>query len=341
MKRRSLAILLSLFLLFGLTACGGSAKGTGSNSYASSQSAKPVPAPAAEADYGGYWSDAAEMPAEAEMESVKAGGTNGGDSRSNLPDGVKMIYRANLELETTEYDKAREDIAALTKQLGGYFEEQNSSNYTSGYRSASYTVRVPAERFETFLHQIGTLCSVRWQSQSADDVSEYYYGMESRLETAKLKLDRLQELLAQAENMEDIITIENAISDVEYQIESLSGELRHYDALIGYSTICVTLNEVYKVTEPEVVPLTFSQRIGRAFHEGVRDFADTMEDFAEWLAYSWLGILVFVLVLVVAVKLFKRIFRRDKGEKRERRILFRKKDNTPESPVETNEAPQQ
>ncbi len=310
MKKKLLVTLLALSMLFALTACGGSSAGSASPAdYAVNESAM---------DYGGYW---AEAPAEAEMQAagdMKSGSTMTGDSRSNLPDGVKMIYRANLELETTEYDKACGDIAALTQQLGGYLESQSSSNYSAGYRSASYTVRVPAEQFETFLHQIGTLCSVRWQSQSAEDVSEAYYDTESRLETAKIKLDRLQELLAKAENMEDIITVESAISDVEYQIESMSGELRHYDALIGYSTVYITLSEVYKISDTDYAPLTFGQRIASAFREGLEDFADTLEDFAEWLAYSWLGILLIVVVVVVAVKLIRR-----KGFKLPRR---RKKD---------------
>ena len=313
MKKKVSVIALTLLMLFSLTACGGGGKsaaqtasGASSSSYAMDNAA----------EYGGYWSEteAAEMPAP--MEQAKAGGS-AGSSRSNLPDGVKMIFRANLELETTEYDKAREDIAALVNQLGGYFQDQNSSNYAAGYRSASYTVRVPAEQFDTFLHQIGNLCNVRRQSQSAEDVSEYYYDTESRLETAKIKLDRLQELLARAESMEDIITIENSISDVEYQIEALSGELRHYDALIGYSTIYVTLNEVYKFTEVETAPMTFGERIGSAFRDGLRDFEYTMEDFAEWLAYSWLGILVFILVLVVVVKIIHRVFKLPRRKKKD------------------------
>ncbi|MCR5825391.1 MAG: DUF4349 domain-containing protein [Oscillospiraceae bacterium] len=298
MKRRSFAILLTLLMLLGLCACGGS-DGAKNSSGAT--------APAAVEEEYGYWSEEpAEVPMEAAMEAdMKTAGS--GDTRASLPDGVKMIYRANLELESTEYDKAREDIAALTQQLGGYFEEQNSNNRGNGYyRSASYTVRVPAAQFENFLSQIGTLCNVRWQSQSAEDVSEYYYDTASRLETAKIKLDRLQELLAKAETMEDIITVESAISEVEYQIESLSGELRHYDALIDYSTIYVTLTEVYKITETELAPLTFSQRIAKAFRNGLRDFGDGLEDFAEWLAYSWLTVLVLVVIVVVVVKLIRR-----------------------------------
>lgn len=306
MKKGSIAILLTLVMILGLTACGGAApRDAASGSTAFYGATNDMAASEEDA----YWD--AEMPMEAEMQSKSDGGTVN-PTRANIPESVKMIYRANLELETTEYEKAQSDIVTLTNQLGGYFEEQSSNNYSSGYRSASYTVRVPAAQFDAFLHQIGELCRVRYQTQSAENVSERYYDMESRLETAKIKLDRLQDLLSKAEAMEDIITLESAISDTEYQIESLSGELRHYDALIDYSTIYVTLQEVYKVTEQDNAPLTFAQRIANAFRRGLRDFGDFVEDLAETLAYSWLTILVIAAVILVAVKLIRRAKSRGK-----------------------------
>ena len=328
MKKRSIAILLTLVLILGLTACGGAAPrdaASGSTAfYGAATNGMAAPEMAEDA----YWD--AEMPMEAEMQSKSDGGTMN-TTRANIPESVKMIYRANLELETTEYEKAQSDIVTLTNQLGGYFEEQSSNNYSSGYRSASYTVRVPAAQFEAFLHQIGELCRVRYQTQSAENVSERYYDMESRLETAKIKLDRLQELLSKAEVMEDIITLESAISDTEYQIESLSGELRHYDALIDYSTIYVTLNEVYKVTEQDNAPLTFGQRIRNAFREGLRDFGDFLEDAAELLAYSWLTLVLVAAAVVLIVKL---ICRKTGG----RKLFARKKKN---APAETTEEKQE
>lgn len=327
MKKRSIAILLTLVLLLVLTACGGSAPrdaASGSTAFYGSANDMAAPEMAEEA----YWD--AEMPMEAEMQSKSDGGTMN-STRANIPESVKMIYRANLELETTEYEKAQSDIVTLTNQLGGYFEEQSSNNYSSGYRSASYTVRVPAAQFDAFLHQIGELCRVRYQTQSAENVSERYYDMESRLETAKIKLDRLQELLSRAEAMEDIITLESAISDTEYQIESLSGELRHYDALIDYSTIYVTLNEVYKVTEQDNAPLTFGQRMGNAFRSGLRDFGSFMEDLAEALAYSWLTLLIIAAAVVLIVKLI----RRKAGG---RKLFARRKKN---APAETTEEKQE
>ncbi|MBR3560666.1 MAG: DUF4349 domain-containing protein [Oscillospiraceae bacterium] len=321
MKRRNIAILLTLVLTLSLSACGGAAPGNSASGGTAYYGTADSVAAAEEDAY--YWD--AEMP----METASKNGDTVNSTRANVPESVKMIYRANLELETTEYEKAQSDIVTLTNQLGGYFEEQSSNNYSSGYRSASYTVRVPAAQFDTFLHQIGELCRVRYQTQSAENVSERYYDMESRLETAKIKLDRLQELLSRAEVMEDIITLESAISDTEYQIESLSGELRHYDALIDYSTIYVTLQEVYKVSEQDSAPLTFGQRIGRAFRDGLRDFGDFLEDAAEMLAYSWLTLLVIAAAAVLIVKLILR----KKGK-----LFARKKKN---APAETTEEKQE
>ena len=49
--------------------------------------------------------------------------------------------------------------------------------------------------------------------------------------------------------MEDIISLESALSDVEYDIEQYSSTMNQYDSLVSFSTIDLTLQEVTKVTE--------------------------------------------------------------------------------------------
>ena len=110
-------------------------------------------------------------------------------------------------------------------------------------------MRIPADQYRPFLERVGTLCHVTYQEESSDNVSTAYYDAESRLVTQQTKLERLQNLLAQAENMEDIITIESAISDTELEIEQLTGTLRHYDSLVDFSTVYITLQEVYQLVQ--------------------------------------------------------------------------------------------
>lgn len=125
----------------------------------------------------------------------------------------------------------------------------------------------------------------------AQHQSGKYYGSllryGGRLKTQQVKLERLQTLLAQAKNMEDIITIESAISETEWNIENLSGTLRRYDSQVALSTITVNLQEVYKYSNTENVPESFGERIGSALTRGWSAFTDTVENILVALAYGW------------------------------------------------------
>lgn len=303
--KKVFALLLTLLMILSLTACGSSAS--------PSNKAKAA-YDAAEEEYG-YWDagEASTTAAPSDSEAAAAVKT------------AKMIYTANIDMETLSFDDANSDLTALVEQMGGYFEQRSLNNYSSGYRHGSYTVRVPAQRFEEFCNQVGTLCHVTYSNSGAQNISEVYYDTESRLVTAQTKLARLQELLSQADSMEDIITIESAISDTEWTIESLSGTLRSYDALVDYSTVYLELNEVYKLSGTDEAPVSFGGRMGSAFVNGLRAAWNTLEDLAVWLAYNWLGLVIAAAVVVLIIRICRR-----KGKK----ISLRRKNKKTEDSTE-------
>ena len=219
---------------------------------------------------------------------------------------VKMVYTANMDLQTLSFDQADADISALVEEMGGYFEQRSISNRSSGYRFAEYTVRVPAEKFNDFCSQMGTLCHLVYKNESADNITESYYDTQSRLVTAQTKLERLQELLRRAESMEDIITIESAISETEWTIENLTGTLRTYDSLVGYSTIYMSLHEVYELSGQGQAPVTFGDRLGESFLNGLKSIGRTAQNFAVWLAYSWFWLLIVVVIVIVMIRTIRR-----------------------------------
>lgn len=241
------------------------------------------------------------------------------DEIRDLPEGVKMIYTANINLETTSFDEASQGIEKLTEELGGYFENQELYNYGS-YRSVNYVIRVPAKNFDTFCGTVGDLARVNSINRGKEDISEQYYDTDARLTTQKTKLERLQELLAQADNMEDIITLENAISDTELMIDQLSGRIRHYDSLVGYSTICLNLNEVYKLRDQEEAAIGFGAKLLAAFKRGTRNFVSDLEDLALGFANGWVGWLIFLAAVLFIVCIVRKLFRRRKIRKAEKRI---------------------
>lgn len=308
MKRRGTrlfpALLCALLLL---TACGGS---SGSSKPADnamvSTDASQAQAPAA-GEYG--WAmDTAPMP-EPAAAPEESGGS--GESGGGLPANVKMIYTADVDLETKDFDQASQALEDAVAELGGWFESR--SLYQGGsYRRLSCTIRVPAAQFEPLLERAGQAAHMVSREAYSEDVSEAYYDSEARLATQRTKLERLQTLLAQAATMEDIIALENALSETELQIEYLTGSLRRYDSLIGYSTVNLQLREVYRLSTDEEAPMTFGQRLGSAFSTGLQRGMDNLEDLLIGLAANWMTLLLLGAVIVCAALGLRRLGRRRK-----------------------------
>ena len=313
--KKTLALLLSLLLLTAVL-CGCGSKASSGNyareyepAYDDYEYDSYAPAEMAEEAAYGMAVNGAAVPAEAPVpmpDTVDA-------SREN---GAKLIYTANLDMETLEFDQAVSDLAALTAELGGYYE-QSSVSESGSTRRASYTVRVPAQNYRAFVSQVGELCHLLSLNEYTEDVSEMYYDTAGRLETQRTKLARLQALLAEAESMEDIITIESAISETEETIDRLSGTLRHYDALVDYSTVDIYLREV-KVYEPEPDP-TYGARLGTAFVDGLKGFASGLGDILVALAYSWLWLLLIAGIVVLILWLTRKRRAAKKAERAERK----------------------
>ena len=206
----------------------------------------------------------------------------------------------------------------LVEELGGYYEQSNLNNYGS-YRDATYTVRVPAENFNTLCERAGEVSKMNSISRRTEDISEVYYDTEARLVTQETKLKRLQELLSKAENMEDIITIETAISETELMIENLTGSLRKYDSLVGFSTVNIYLNEFYKLSNAEEPAIGFGAKLAAAFSRGCTNFVDGLEYMLLSFARAWVGWLIFFIIAAVVIIVAVCKIRRFKAKKAEKK----------------------
>ena len=182
----------------------------------------------------------------------------------------------------------------------GYFE--NASVYGGGRRDAyanrrgEYVVRIPAERYSQFLSGTGDLGYVNSRTESSEDVGEQYFDIEARLKTQRTKQERLLSLLEKAETMEDIILLEGALSDVEYQIEMCSSDLNRYDSLIGFSTIRIYINEVGRITEEVGETASLGQRMSAGVRASFQALDQGVQDLLVWASYN----LFFLIILAAA-----------------------------------------
>lgn len=223
---------------------------------------------------------------------------------------VKLIFRAWLHLQTLDFAQAEKDLNQLVEKYGGYFESvytDNGSYYSNySYLSGSYTVRVPAENYDRFLSAVGNTCHVVNLNKTTEDVGLQYSDTQMRLQTEKTKMERLLTLLGQATEMTDIIQLENAISDCQYQIDSLTSTINRYDSLIGFSTVQIELEQVERLGSAITEEETFWQRLGSNFKEGLEDFGYGVQDLVMWAAYHIVGIVIFILIVILLCKLWKK-----------------------------------
>lgn len=279
---------LALLLAAALTACSGG------------NSATMAAAPSAAAEYKGEMDRPEEPAADMALSTtLRAAGAAAGVYAD-----AKLIQRADYEVQTTDYPTAETALEALVERCGGYFEYQETSGggyYESAARRwGSFTIRVPKEQYDAFTGSVGEVGHVVSQSGSAEDVGQNYSDIELRLQTQRTKQERLLALLEKAATMEDIISLENALSETEYQIEQYTSDLKRYDSLIDFATIALRLTEVARISdEPgEVAPL--GARVASAFGEGLHSFGDGLGNLAVWLAYHAVGVAALLAVLMGA-----------------------------------------
>ena len=163
-------------------------------------------------------------------------------------DSAKIIYTANLTLETRDYDTARAALDAALSDADGYMESSSEYTNTDSTRSVSLTLRVPQDSYKSFLAAAAQSGSVTYQNQQAEDITTRYMDTEARLASLTAQRTRLQELQAQADTLADLLEIESSLSDVQYQIESWQSQLDWYSNQVSCCTVYITLNEVETLT---------------------------------------------------------------------------------------------
>ena len=211
------------------------------------------------------------------------------DASTRTADSAKIIYTANLTLETRDYDTARAALDAALSDADGYMESSSEYTNTDSTRSVSLTLRVPQDSYKSFLAAAAQSGSVTYQNQQAEDITTRYMDTEARLASLTAQRTRLQELQAQADTLADLLEIESSLSDVQYQIESWQSQLDWYSNQVSCCTVYITLNEVETLTPTST---SFGAKLLAALRNGWTGFVSGAQAVAVFLVGAWPAILI-------------------------------------------------
>lgn len=201
--------------------------------------------------------DGYEAPSDPDKGSSSIGIEN---SRSDVAD-RKIIYKANINIETEKYDEYMANLKEKLAEYGGYFATYNENYYSK--RVATVVIKIPVSKYESMKNAVCTLGTVVYLQQTADDVTAAYLDVQSRIDSLKAQKQSLDEMAKNATNVSQLIEIQEAIGKVTYELEKYEKKLLAYDDLISYSTITLNIDEVEKETEP--AKENAFKRIGKSF----------------------------------------------------------------------------
>lgn len=169
-------------------------------------------------------------------------------AKEKITNNRKIIKNAKIDVETKKYAESLKQLESLVNLFEGYIENSNvnggDSNSKNQSRSANYTVRIPAEKLDLFLGSMGTIGKITQKSITGQDVTQQFFDKESRLNALKIEQASLEEFLKKAANVKDSLEIYNQLTNVNTEIEQLTGEVQKLDQLVSLSKVEIILNEV-------------------------------------------------------------------------------------------------
>lgn len=187
-----------------------------------------------------------------------ASGAPGGGESDRLPSSAgfdrKIIFNATMSLEAGDVSRAFDEASALARSSGGYIERSSFANAAEEQdRTASLTIRVPVQDYDSLLANLRAIESVRvlTEGSKSSEVTEQYTDLQSRLRNLENTEQQYLALLKEAKTIQEILTVQDRLSGVRAQIEQIQGRLKVLDSLTDFATVDISIVPVAaKVESP-------------------------------------------------------------------------------------------
>ena len=220
----------------------------------------------------------------------------------------KIIKNGEISITVQSNTQAETEVLKLVTKYQGMV--QNTNTYTSKDTSnTDMVVRVPAKSFDEFINDLKGLGEVPRCLIYTTDVTEEYIDLSARQKTLVIQEERLQEMLKKANNVDELLKVENELARIRGEIEKITGRLKYLDNRISLSTVNISLRTKYIPTQAETK--NFSGEILYSFQDGIGSFVNL----AVWLLKTTIWLLPF-LVVGIPVFIFLWRWRQRKREKK-------------------------
>ncbi len=301
--KKILVLILCIALAFSLASCGSKANDMAVEDmeYFS----------AADSAGGIVYNTSESLNGKVELQSDSVPNENGEAPKKN---NEKIIKTVEAYVQTKEYDKYISGLTANVAANGGYVEKSdaNMGGYYNSNRHSTYVLRIPADKLDAFMVSAEENGKITSKTETQQNVTLEYVDIESRISAYKTEKETLTNLLEKAASLENVLAIQERLSEVNYQIENYTAQLRVLENRVSYSTVTLNIDEVERVNEAEP---TLWQRIKNEFLDNIDDLKEGLEDFAVAIIGGIPVIIPVVVIAIVAIIIIKKLIKKRKAKK--------------------------
>lgn len=192
-----------------------------------------------------------------------------------------IVYSAYLDYESINYEDARREIENLLQESGAQTQYVNESQYepfnpTSAeslpmMRQLNATYRIPQEEFEQVITRLLEVeaADIVSSTQGSEDATRDVMDLNIRIEAVEDRLERLNQLLEQAEEIEDILAIQTEVENAIVERDQYLAQRNSITNQAAMSTLNVSLREVYMTQVEESEAYSFGNRLQTTFRNAI------------------------------------------------------------------------
>jgi len=238
-------VLVVIAILVAAAACGGTGASGGGSTAAG-------PAPKGAPYVGGGSSSGQPTTINGQPGTTNPSGsdtTNPGGTGTTAPvlQGPPVIRQAQLTMTVGAgtFDSKLSLARTIVETEGGYIAgtQAQTGPVDSQIRTGVLNFMVPAANFDATIDELSKVGKVQNEQITGTEVSAQYLDLQTRLDNAMQQRAAMLSLLTQAKTINDMIAVQNQISQITLQIEQLKGQIKYLDDHTAFSALTVTMTE--------------------------------------------------------------------------------------------------
>lgn len=224
-----------------------------------------------------------------------------------LSSNQKIIQNWTMTIQTQDYESSIQKVEKLVNNSGGYVESQKEYGCLEDLQQAYYTLRIPEKEGDSIIEKLQKIGTVISKTKSSENVTLQYIDTEGRLKSLRTEKETLEDLLKTVKSWSDVISIQDEIQEINYQIESYESQIRYLQNSVEYMTIDL---EIQEVTREEIQSPDMFEEIQQRF----LNTTQTMKTLLRNLIVSLAGNSIYILVFLAFLIVFRKIRKKKKGK---------------------------